>query len=193
VLPHLVLLEPFNEKVALVLLVPLLLLGAEDLDDLLLVELLPDLVLDQSLLVYPCPLLCELLLKGDDLLLTSVLDGVDAHLEGLDLMVAQHSHEWLRTVPVYLSRLCDVVLHLRKMTLVQIDKGVEGAFADVEGAQTWQEVIADEKAEEHKVVYNTLEVEAHLHLRLHFPVLQLEVLSQEVDKDKLEVKGLLDV
>lgn len=55
------------------------------------------------------------------------------------------------------------------------------------GREEGQEVVTDRKAEEHKVVDNVLEVEPNVHLGRQGGALKLEVLSQQRDKNQLEV------
>ena len=42
----------------------------------------------------------------------------------------------------------------------QVDEGVNGALADLERRQMWQEIVADEKAHAHEVVDGAFKVEA---------------------------------
>jgi len=79
-------------------------------------------------------------------------------------VVTKHLNEGLSSVPIDFTCLCDVVTHLGQMLLIKINKIIERSFTNVEGAQRGEEIIADEKAEKHKVINDTLYIKSHSHL-----------------------------
>jgi hypothetical protein len=94
-------------------------------------------------------------------------------------MPAQHLYRGLSMVPVDLASLSDLVGHRGEDLLVEVDERVQGALQDVQGRERGQEVVTDEKAEEHEVFCHTLQVKAHTHLGRQGGVLQLELLPQQ--------------
>ena len=50
-----------------------------------------------------------------------------------------------------------------------------------------QEIVAYEKAEEYKIIYNPLEIESKRHLSIQILEFQVQILSSDVEFDKLEL------
>jgi hypothetical protein len=50
------------------------------------------------------------------------------------------------------------------MLLIKVNKIIQRTLTNVESTQRREEIIADEKAEKHKVINDTLYIESHSHL-----------------------------
>ena len=85
------------------------------------------------------------------------------------------------------ATLSDVVLHLWESFLIVLNKFVKSSFPNIERVEVGQKVIADEEAEKHKVIDDTLQVKLYLHLLSYRPVLKHHVLSEETDVYELVV------
>ena len=116
-----------------------------------------------------------------------MVNRVHATLEDLLLVRAEQLNELFSAVPVDRSRLGDIVSHRGQEILVELNQMVETAFGDIERAQTRQEIIADEEAEEDEVVDDSLYVKSEPQLAVQLLVLQHHVLSQQRDVNQLEV------
>ena len=116
-----------------------------------------------------------------------MVNRVHATLEDLLLVRAEQLNELFSAVPVDRSRLGDIVSHRGQEILVELNQMVETAFSDIERAQTRQEIIADEEAEEDEVVDDSLYVKSEPQLAVQLLVLQHHVLSQQRDVNQLEV------
>lgn len=128
--------------------------------------------------------------KGEGVLRVLVLgvERLDTVDEDHVLVPTKHRYELLGPVPIDLAFACNVVGHLGQNLLIEVYEMVERALADVQSAQRWQEVVADEEAEEDEVVDDSLQVEAHPHLGREGPVLEKEVLAQNRNMYQLQVR-----
>jgi hypothetical protein len=84
----------------------------------------------------------------------SVFYLIDTATENFLLVLGQKPNEWLSAIPVNDSVVGDVVGHLGKTLLVEVNEFVKTAFADVESGERRQEIISNEEAEKDKVVNN---------------------------------------
>jgi len=57
----------------------------------------------------------------------------------------------------------------------------------VERGGVRQEIVAYEKAEEYKIIYYPLEIESKRHLSIQILEFQVQILSSDVEFDKLEL------
>lgn len=91
------------------------------------------------------------------------------------------------------ARVSNVVCHLRQTFLVEVNEFVKGAFSYVERTQSWNEIVAQEEAEEHKVINDPFQVEFDPHFQGNWLVLKHHVLPQETDVNELKVAGFREL
>lgn len=105
--------ESFKEPELLLLLVLVFVLKMENFGELFLIEGCPYLVLNDRFPVHLGFNTVEVALKAHDTLHLGMLDRIDTHLEGFELVVAQHADKGLCAIPIDSARLSDVVCHFR--------------------------------------------------------------------------------
>lgn len=96
--------------------------------------------------------------------------------ERVHLALGEHAHVRLEAAVIDALPARQVSRELRQRLAVRVKNDVHGALGDVEHGRVRHKVVADEDAEQHKVVNRALEVKVrhlrHAHLRV-------EVLAQD--------------
>jgi hypothetical protein len=88
------------------------------------------------------------------------------------------------------SVLGQVVSHARQEVLVDDHHGVYSALSDVQAGQMGQEIITNEKANEHKVINNPLEVVGKGQCLHQVFELKVQVFSDNIQLDELKLNRL---
>ena len=116
-----------------------------------------------------------------------MVNCVDATLENILLVRAEQLNKLLGSIPVNRSCLSDIVSHRGQEILVELNQMVKTAFSYIKRAQTRQEIVTNEEAEEDKIVNDSLQIETELQLAIQLLVLQHHVFSQQRYVNQLEI------
>lgn len=109
-----------------------------------------------------------------------MLLGFDQFLFDLGNIVQYQIH----SVKVDFTIESEIITQSGELVLIDGHNRIDGSFSDVERGGVGEEIVANEKAEEHKIIDYALEIERERELNI--AELKVEILSDNIQPDELE-------